>query len=56
MLCALLSDLEIGLQYTTYTVAERSGAEVRVCVRVIGSTRVGIPVSLRMSTVRDTAG
>ena len=51
-----LSGVEIGLQRTSYTVAERPGAIVSVCTRVVGSNRVGIPVSLRLSTERDTAG
>ena len=51
-----LSGVEIGLQRTSHTVAERPGAIVSVCTTVVGSNRVGIPVSLRLSTVRDTAG
>ena len=51
-----LSGVEIGLQRISYTVAERPGAIVSVCTRVVGSNIVGIPVSLRLSTVRDTAG
>ena len=51
-----LSGVEISLQRTSYTVAERPGAIVSVCTRVVGSNRVGIPISLRLSTVRDTAG
>ena len=51
-----LSGVEISLQRTSYTVAERPGAIVSVCTRVVGSNRVEIPVSLRLSTVRDTAG
>ena len=50
-----ISDVEIGLEASAYTVTEASGATVEVCAREVGSTSIGVPVTVRLSTQSGTA-
>ena len=39
----------VGLERSNYSVRENLGANVSVCARIFGTTRVGVPISLRLS-------
>ena len=47
--------MDIRLASSAYTVTEASGVTVEVCVEVFGSTSIGVPVTVRLSTQSGTA-
>ena len=50
-----ISDVDIRLVASAYTVTEASVAAVEVCAEVFGSTSIGVTITVRLSTLPGNA-